>query len=153
MGFGPSHPEVTTAQLAEAPWRDHAQAIVLNPSLITDAIATGVRFRAWVYYDPDHNKAWGLNDPAPPARIDGNVWLYTEDRAQELGLLRRPVDQPAINTAVAANGGSVDGAALRRELHKALDGEPSKSEVLEALSRGSTFGKLCGCPYRLPLCQ
>ena len=140
VGFSPSHPEVTTAQLAEAPWRDHAQAIVLNPSLITDAIATGVRFGAWVYYDPDQNRAWGLGDPPPPARIDGNVWLYTQDRAQELGLLRRPVDQPAINTAVADNGGSIDGAALRRELHKALGGEPSKSEVLEALTRGARSG-------------
>lgn len=140
VGFSPSHPEVTTAQLAEGPWRDHAQAIVLNPSLITDAIATGVRFGAWVYYDPDQGRAWGLGGPPPPARIDGNVWLYTEERAQELGLLRRPVDQPTINTALAANGGSIDGAALRRELHKALDGEPEKSEVLEALTRGVRSG-------------
>ena len=140
VGFSPSHPEVTTAQLAEAPWRDHAQAIVLNPSLITEAIATGVRFGAWVYYDPDHNRAWKLGDPPPPARIDGNVWLYTEDRARELGLLRRPVDQAAVNTALAANGGSIDGAALRRELHKALGGEPAKSEVLEALARGARSG-------------
>ena len=140
VGFSPSHPEVTTAQLAEAPWRDHAQAIVLNTSLITDAIATGVRFGAWVYYDPDQGRAWGLGDPPPPARIDGNVWLYTEERAQELGLLRRPVDQPAINTALAANGGSIDGSALRRELHKALGGEPAKSEVLEALIRGARSG-------------
>ena len=68
------------------------------------------------------------------------MWLYTEERAQELGLLRRPVDQATVNTALAANGGSIDGAALRRELHKALGGEPAKSEVLEALIRGARSG-------------
>jgi len=140
VGFTPSHPEVTTAQLAEGPWRDHAQAMVLNPSLITEAIATGVRFGAWVYYDPEHNRAWGLGEPPPPARIDGNVWLYTKERAEELGLLRRPVDQATINTAVAASGGNIDGAALRRELHRALGGEPAKSEVLETLNRGARSG-------------
>ena len=138
-GFDKSQPEVTTAQLAEGPWRDHAQAIVLNPSLITDAIATGVRFGAWVYYDPDRNRAWGLSDPAPPVRIDSNVWLYTEDRAKELGLLRRPVGHTAITKVLAAQGGSVDGAALRRELHDALGGEPAKTEVLEALARGTSL--------------
>ena len=137
VGFSPSHPEITTAQLAEAPWRDHAQAMVLNPSLITEAIATGVRSGAWVYYDPDQNRAWVLGDPAPPARINSNVWLYTESRAQELGLLRRPIDQPAINTALATNGGSIDGAALRRALHKALGGEPAKTEMLEGLARAA----------------
>ncbi len=140
VGFSRSQPEVTTAQLAEGPWRDHAQAIVLNPSLITDVIATGVRFGAWVYYDPDHNRVWGLSDPPPAVRIDGNVWLYTEARAQKLGLLRRQVDQPAISNVLAAQGGSVDGAALRRGLHDALGGEPAKAEVLETLARGTNLG-------------
>ncbi len=136
-GFSSSHPEITTAKLAEAPWRDHAQAMVLNTNLITEAITTGVRFGDWVYYDADQNRAWGQDDPPPPVRIDANVWLYTHDRAQELGVLRQPVTQTAIQAVLADNSGNIDGAALRRALRKALGGEPTKSEVLETLDRAA----------------
>ncbi|WP_419837622.1 DUF499 domain-containing protein [Candidatus Poriferisodalis sp.] len=140
-GFGKVRTEITTAELAALPWRDHRQKIVLSASLLTQAIAAGVRNGTWVYFDPEAGRAWGKDDPPPSVRTSADTLLYTPARAAELNLLRKRVDWDAIGAIVTAATGPVDGASLRRELTTALGGEPPKAEVLSALADAVRDGR------------
>lgn len=133
-GFGRAG-EATTAEVAEAPWRDHAQPIPLNPTRIDDAIVAGVRNGTWVYYDADRERAYTAKSPPPSVRIASDHWLYSPERAHELGLLRKPVTLAAIVGAIdLTGGGTIDGSQLRGALETATGGEPTKKEVLEVLA-------------------
>ncbi len=67
--------------------------------------------------------------------------LYTPARAAELNLLRKRADWAAISAVVTTSAGSFDGASLRRELTKALGGEPPKPEVLTAIASAVHAGR------------
>ena len=136
--------EITTADLARVPWRDPGQAILLDPSLIRETIAAGIRNGAWVYYDARSEKAYGAGQRPPSVRVDSDTWLYSQDRALELDLLRRPVTLDLIKQAAGrpGGGGAITGPALRSWLEEAVGGEPTKKEVLEALAAGVGAGTL-----------
>ncbi|MXX42195.1 MAG: ATP-binding protein [Acidimicrobiales bacterium] len=152
-GFGKVRTEITTAELAAMPWRGHRQKIVLNPTLLTQAIAAGVRNGTWVYYDQEAEKAWGPDDPPPNVRTAANTLLYTPARAAELNLLRKRADWSAISTIVTADAGPFDGASLRRELTTTLGGEPPKAEVLSALATAVRDGQRIAASLTAPTAE
>ena len=135
--------EMTTKALAETPWRDHGQPMLLNPNLLSDAISAGVRNGTWVYYDARSERAYSDTSRHPAVRIASDAWLYSRSRAQELGLLRKKVTAALICEALEVGGGgagSLDGAGLRRHLEEAVGGEPTKDELLEVLAAGAQTG-------------
>ena len=140
-GFGKARTEITTAELAGWPWRDHRQKIALDASLLTSALAAGVRNGTWVYFDPEAERAWGKDDPPGSIRTSADTLLYTPARAAELNLLRKRAGWDAISAIVTASAGPIDGANLRRELTTALGGEPPKAEVLSALASAVRAGR------------
>lgn len=137
-GFGRSEvEEVSTQAIAEVPWRDHSQPILLNPTFVSDAISSGIRNGTWVYFDPQSNRSHTQDDPPPAVRVAGDVMLYTRHRAESLGLLSKKVSLAAVISAVDGNSaGSIGGLQLRGELADALGGEPSTKEILDVLARG-----------------
>ena len=141
-GFGrPNIQEITTKDIFEAPWRDHGQPILLNPTLVSDAIGAGVRNGTWVYFDTATRETGTPDAPPPAVRIADDVMLYTRDRAERLGLLAQKVTLAAvISTVDGERTGRVSGDQLRRQLEDVLGGEPPKQEILEILSRGSATG-------------
>ena len=140
-GFGKARTEITTAELAGWPWRDHRQKIALDASLLTQAIAAGIRNGTWVYFDPIAERAWGKDEPPSSIRTAADTLLYTPARATELNLLRNRVDWDAISSVVTTSAGPIDGASLRRELTTTLGGEPPKAEVLSALASAVRGGR------------
>lgn len=127
--------EATTADVAEAPWRDHGQPMPLNPTGINDAIVAGVRNGTWVYYDADRERAYTATSAPPAVRIASDAWLYSPERAHELGLLRKPVTLTVILSALdGTESGTIDGSHLRTALENATGGEPTKKEVLDVLA-------------------
>ena len=133
-GFGLAG-EATTAEVAQAPWRDHGQPIPLNPTRINDAIVAGVSNGTWVYYDADRERAYTAASPPPAVRIASDAWLYSPERAHELGLLRKPVTLALISGAIdGSEDGTISGSHLRSTLETAIGGEPTKKEVLEVLA-------------------
>ncbi len=140
-GFGKTRAEITTAELAGWPWRDHRQKIVLNATLLTQTIQAGISNGTWVYYDPDTQQAHGKDGPPPAIRIAADTLLYTPARAAELNLLRKPTNWAGISAVMPPSAGPFDGASLRRELTTALAGEPPKKEVLSALASAVRAGR------------
>ena len=134
--------ETTTAALAETPWRDHGQPMPLNPNLLTDAIAAGVRNGTWVYYDAQRERAYTDTSSPPAVRVGADAWIYSRNRAQELGLLRKKVTVALVGEALADGGpeGTLEGIELRRRLEEAVGGEPTKGELLEVLATGAQAG-------------
>lgn len=134
--------EVTTAQVAEVPWRDHAAKIILAPNLVTDAITAGVRHGTWVYYDAQSERAFTDETPPPAVRIAGDTWLYTRDRAEELGLLRRPVTLTLVVDLLADHGdnGQLDGPGLQAVLEDHLGGGLKKKDIAGVLATGAQAG-------------
>ena len=134
--------EVTTAAVAEVPWKDHSAKLLLAPNLITDAITAGVRNGTWVYYDAVAERAYTDATPPPSVRIAGDAWLYSRERAEELGLLRSAVTLTLVTEQLEATGadGTIDGAALRAALEEGLGGEPTKKEILGVLATGAQTG-------------
>ncbi len=129
--------ETTTADLAEVPWRDPGQPILLDPSLIREAVTAGISNGDWVYYDARSEKAYIAGRALPSVRIDRDAWLYSQDKARDLGLLRRPVTPDLITRTVSrGEGGAITGPALRSKLEDDIGGEPTKKEVLETLAAG-----------------
>ena len=122
--------------MADAPWRDHGQQILLDDALIQETILAGIRNGTWVYYDAEQERAWGAEGRPPSLRIAGDTWLYTPERARTLRLLRKPVSAESIKAALKDHGtsGEISGVALRSRLEETLDGEPPKKDVLAALA-------------------
>lgn len=135
IGGFPARDPISTEALWEAFWRNHDADLVINPNLITDSIAAGVRSGFWVYYDSDSERTYGSEGPPPAARIAGTAWLYTPERAAQEGLLGRNVTWPDVQQALAGLGGQLTGIDLRARLEQSLGKEPTKTSVMEVLAR------------------
>ena len=131
--------EVTTEAVNEAFWKDHGAQIVLDPTILQTTIREGTKNGDWVYYVPAEQRAYTVKDAPPPAKIGKDQYLYTTDRAQELGLLGRPVRWEDIAETLHSKT-TMDGASLRSSLEKTLGKEPSKGDVLDVLSRAAEGG-------------
>ena len=131
--------EVTTAAVAETPWRDHTQPVPLNPTALNDAITAGVRNGTWVYYDAQRRRAHTAEAPPAAVRIAGDAWVYSPRRAEELGVLRKAVSATDVGAALDTAGGRLDGAALLT-LGGSGGSAPNEAELLAALGAGARAG-------------
>jgi hypothetical protein len=130
-------PEVTTSEVADFFWQDYSMAIILDPSLLKETIRDGVKNGTWIYYDSDQQRAWTANEPPPPVALESSAILYTPERAEELGLLRRPLRIDDVSTVLS---GPLTGPQLREALEGQLGHEPPKGEIAAALARGAAGG-------------
>ncbi len=131
--------EVTTQQVAEAFWADPAAQMILDITLLRDAIRDGVRNGAWIYYDSTASKAWTDRDPPPALEFGSDFFLYTVARAQELGLTGRPVTVDDVAQVLTISP-SISGTELRLQLEEVVGRMPGKGEVLEVLARAAAGG-------------
>ena len=132
--------EVTTEAVSEAFWKDHGAQLILDQTILQTTIREGTRNGDWIYYVIDEEKAYTAKDAPPVVRISKDHFLYTPQRAEELGLLK-PVLRWEHIAEVLKSKPSVDGATLRAELEKALGKEPTKGDILEVLSRAAEGGE------------
>ncbi|MHB8289261.1 MAG: hypothetical protein ACYDEY_08505 [Acidimicrobiales bacterium] len=124
--------EMLVSAIANHFWQDHSMALILDPNLLKESIRDGVANGAWVYFDPDQQRAWTSASTAPPVVLDAGALLYTTERAEELGLLHKPV---RIDDLVSAVTEKSTGPELRAALESSLGYEPTKKEIVQALSR------------------
>ncbi len=129
---------VSTKDVAEYFWRDHSTQLLLDPTLLRDAIRDGVKNGAWVYYDVRAQRAWTSDGPPPGIEISGEAMLYDPAEAQRLGLTKRPLTWEDVDRALTDE---MAGPKLRAQLEQALDHEPDKGEVLGVLARAAEGGK------------
>jgi len=132
--------EITTAALAGTPWRDHTQPMPVNPTALNDAITAGVRNGTWVYYDAQRRRAHTDESPPDAVRVAGDAWVYSSRRAEESGVLRKPVSAAQVASALDAAGGRLDGTALLNTVGGAGDSAPTEQELLAALVAGARAG-------------
>jgi hypothetical protein len=132
--------EISTAEVEAAFWKDHGAQLLLDSTILQTTIREGARNGDWVYYVAEEHRAYTTKDPAPPVRFAPDCFLYTPERAKELGLVGRPLrwDDAA---AVLASQPVITGPALRAALETAIGKEPTKTEVLEVLARAAEGGE------------
>jgi hypothetical protein len=135
-----SSPEVTTQAVGEAFWKDHGAQIVLDPTILQTTIRDGTRSGEWIYFVAEEQRAYGAKDPAPPVKIGSDQYLYTPERAADLGLLNRPLQWENL-AEILGRVPSLEGRALRGELEKVVGSEPAKKEVLDLLARAAEGGE------------
>lgn len=133
-GFPKTDP-VPTSRVAESFWRDHDADIILNPIRITDAIANGVRNGNWVYYDSESERSYGADSPPPAVKLASTTHLYSREKAEADGLLRRDPSWVDIERELNRAHGSITGTDLRSRLEQTLGYEPTKGSVTEILAR------------------
>src|ERR1039457_700325 len=131
----PGADEVTTEQISAAFWRDHGARLVLDSTLLKDAIRDGVKNGSWVYYDIPAQKLWTAHDAAPPVTLSSESMLYTLARATELGLMTRDLAWTDVANVLVET--AMSGQALRHGLEAQLGRDVSKSEIVEVLSRAA----------------
>ena len=129
--------EITASAIADYFWQDHSVAIILDSNLLKETIRDGVKNGTWVYFDADQGRTWTANDPPPPVALESSTILYTLARAEELGLLRRPL---RIDDVTAVLTGPLTGPELREALETQMGYEPPKGEIAAALARGAGGG-------------
>lgn len=131
--------EITTQQVADAFWADPGAQMILDATMLRDAIRDGVRNGTWVYYDSTGQRAWTDKDPAPSPQIGADFMLYAPEKARDLGLVGRPVTLDDVLTVMGSDP-TMTGTALRTKLESIVAKEPPKGEVLDALSRAAEGG-------------
>jgi hypothetical protein len=131
--------EITTQEVADWFWRDHGAPLLLDQTLLRDALRDGITNGTWVLHDAQAQRTWTAQDSAAHVEFSADQVLYTQQRAQELGLLGR---EPRVDDVTAALAdGQLKGAALRADLEKTIGREPRKGEVTDVLARAAEGGE------------
>lgn len=126
-------PAESTAAIADYFWTDHAIQIVRNPSLVREAIISGVKHHGWVYYDGASGKSYTAHTMAGmTVGFGADKEVMTNDEAQNRGHLFRKPTQKDLRTVLTAE--NLTGSEIRARLESECGGEPSKSDVLEVLA-------------------
>jgi hypothetical protein len=124
---------VTTSEISEWFWMDHASAIIRNQALLREAILGGIKNDNWVYYDSAAGKAFTAHTMAGLTvefRADTEVMTVAE--ATNRGLLVRKPTQGDLKKVYV--GPALSGSEIRSRLEPECGGEPGKGEVLELLA-------------------
>lgn len=128
---------VSTKDVSDYFWRDHSTQLLLDPTLLRDAIRDGVKNGAWVYYDTRSTRAWTSDGPPPAIEITSDAILYDAAEAQRLGLTKKPLTWDDLDRAL---DDQATGPQLRAQLERKLGREPDKAELLEVLARAAEGG-------------
>ncbi len=131
---------VTTEALMASFWRDHSVPLILNATLLQSTIRKGVESGRWVYYDAESATTVTSKDAPPAVAISENAYLYKPEKAQELGLLAKPIRVKDV-TDILLGEARLDGVTLRSKLEKFAGAEPKKGEVLQVLARAAEGGE------------
>lgn len=139
----PNVPSTTTFDIHSWFARDHAAPILLDVSLLKDAIQKGVRGDGWVYYDTETGKVATSHDPSPAVVIAPTAQVLTPAEAtlQRL-LVKEATTTDLLKSATKPKQSATD---IRAALESALGGEPAKGKVLELLATVVTnekYGKV-----------
>lgn len=127
--------EITTEAVLNAFWADHGAQLILDATMLRDAVRDGVKNGSWIYYDAQAQRAYTAKDAAAPVEFNKDCLLYTHEKATELGLLGRPLRWEDVDTAIQT--GATSGPALRAALEQAVGHEPTKAEVLDVVARAA----------------
>ena len=130
----PGTDPMPTTQAVDGFWRNHDADLVINPTIVVDAVVAGIRNGSWVYYDADTEKAYTSDSPPPAPRIASTTFLYTYEAAEAEGLLKRDPTWEDINQALLSQS-TISGTDLRSALEVALGSEPAKGIILGILAR------------------
>ena len=139
----PNTNPTTTADIHSWFARDHAAPILLDVSLLKDAIQKGVRSDGWVYYDTETGKVATAHDPSPTVRIAATAQIMTTAEATLQRLLVK--DATTADLLKAAPKPFQSATDVRSTLETLLGGEPAKGKVLELLATvvgNEKYGKL-----------
>jgi hypothetical protein len=131
--------DLSTRALSDYFWRDHGAQLVLDPTLLRDAIRDGVKNGSWIYFDIQAQRAWTAKDPVAPVTISLESALYTVDEATARGILGRELLWDDIQRVLTGDG--ITAVELRSLLENSLGREPSKSEIVAVLTRAAEGGR------------
>ncbi|WP_423463363.1 ATP-binding protein [Promicromonospora sp. MS192] len=123
----------TTKALIDVSWRDHSAQLVLNPGIVREAVALGIRDHGWVYLDNATGKTWHAHAQGGLSIVfAADKEVMTHEEAQKRGLLVRKPTQQDLRSVLGTE--PMTGAQLRAALEALVGGEPPKGDVLDALS-------------------
>jgi len=129
----------TTEEIADWFWRDQSALLLLDTTLLTDAIKKGIANDGWVYYDSATEKVYTATTAAPAVQLSGTVQLDTADEAATRGILGRA---PNLGDVLASVAPATTGPALRAALEARCQREPTKTQVTDVLAEAYRQGKL-----------
>ena len=119
----------TTKKVVDWFWRDQAALLLLDPTLLTDAIKKGIANDGWVYYDTITEKAYSATSATPAIQLADTAELYTAEEAAVKGILGRA---PSLGDVLA----SVSPATTARMVAKATaEMKPRKTLPPTAFAR------------------
>ncbi len=73
-----------------------ALKILLDVDQLKKTVLLGIKNNTWIYYDAETEKAYGKESPEAFVKFTENDFLYTEDKAKEVGIWppKQPAPQP-----------------------------------------------------------
>lgn len=130
---------ISTEALAQSPWRDPSQPVVLDQALIVKAITAGARNGTWVCHDAASGTVLTKQQSEGQVRIAADSMLYTPERATELGLLKQqPPERPGAGpepggggTTTVIPGGADDPAPAGPRVLEAQGGAAAALQKLD----------------------
>ncbi|MGC4778628.1 ATP-binding protein [Micromonospora chalcea] len=129
----------TTKKISDWFWRDQSALLLLDPTLLTDAIKKGIANDGWVYYDTLTEKAYSATSATPAIQLVDTAELYTAEEAAARGILGRA---PSLGDVLASVSPATTGPALRAALEMRCQKEPTKTQVADQLAEAFRQGKL-----------
>ena len=129
----------TTKKIVDWFWRDQAALLLLDPTLLTDAIKKGIANDGWVYYDTITEKAYSATSATPAIQLADTAELYTAEEAATKGILGRT---PSLGDVLASVSPATTGPALRAALEARCQKEPTKTQVADQLAEAFRQGKI-----------
>jgi hypothetical protein len=129
----------TTKKVSDWFWRDQSALLLLDTTLLTDAIKKGIANDGWVYYDTLTEKAYSATSATPAVQLLDTAELYTAEEAAAKGVLGRA---PSLGDVLASVSPATTGPALRAALEARCQKEPTKAQVADQLAEAFRQGKL-----------
>jgi hypothetical protein len=129
----------TTKKISDWFWKDQSALLLLDTTLLTDAIKKGIANDGWVYYDTLTEKAYSATSATPAIQLADTAELYMPDEAAAKGVLGRA---PSLGDVLASVSPATTGPALRAALEARCQKEPTKTQVADQLAEAFRQGKL-----------
>lgn len=129
----------TTKKVADWFWRDQSALLLLDTTLLIDAIKKGIANDGWVYFDTTAEKAYSATSTTPAIQIADTIELYTTEEATSRGIFGRA---PTLGDVLATVAPATTGPMLRAALETRCQKEPTKTQVADLLAEAYRQSKL-----------